>query len=307
MPFQPGLRHLKRRLRPYKTVPAVDEWLFEQGLRQILMLRAAGVAIEGATVLELGSGWHPVIPVLLRASGARRVVLTDLERLLDLPLLKSAFAAVHARRAAVAARLGLDPSGLKEDLARFEQDPDLFCALERLGLSYRVPFDPSELAADSLDVVVSRAVLEHVAPARLEDMAAAFHRALRPGGVMCHVIDNSDHWQHKDKSISRVNFLRYDDALWRWTSVNPQAYQNRLRHGDYLALFARRGFRILREESEIDEAALSELETMRLARRFHATPKIELAKITSYIVVQKPGARARGSAKDDRSGHETDG
>jgi hypothetical protein len=44
------------------------------------------------------------------------------------------------------------------------------------------------------------------------------------GGYMCHVIDNTDHYAHDDKSINYVNFLQFEDWQWRLLTINPFAY-----------------------------------------------------------------------------------
>ena len=43
------------------------------------------------------------------------------------------------------------------------------------------------------------------------------YRLLTPGGLACHYVDNSDRWEHSDKSISQVDFLRFSGSL----SVGP--------------------------------------------------------------------------------------
>ena len=84
---------------------------------------------------------------------------------------------------------------------------------------------------------------------------------------MCHVIDMSDHFEHHDKSISRVNFLKYGDSAWSVTGWNAQNYQNRPRHHEFIALFRRAGFEILRELAEPDPLALAALKNMRVCAR----------------------------------------
>src|SRR6202021_2562874 len=63
------------------------------------------------------------------------------------------------------------------------------------------------------------AVLEHVDPKMLEAMMADFRRILVPGGAMVHFIDYSDHYAMCDSSISRCNFLQYEDWVWRLCCV----------------------------------------------------------------------------------------
>ena len=51
-----------------------------------------------------------------------------------------------------------------------------------------------------------------------------------------------------DGSLSRFNFLKYDDAQWRPFNSGRQ-YVNRLRHSDYVRMFREAGFTILEESS----------------------------------------------------------
>jgi hypothetical protein len=75
LPGSGAARRLKRRFRPYPTdIPA---WTLEEGLRLLEMLREARCEVRGATVLEIGSGWRPIIPLLFSLAGAARMVLVD--------------------------------------------------------------------------------------------------------------------------------------------------------------------------------------------------------------------------------------
>ena len=75
--------------------------------------------------------------------------------------------------------------------------------------------------------------------------------------LACHLVDHSDHWEHNDKSLSRVNFLKYSDSFFRWTYIfNSLNYQNRLRHPEYIEMLHKAGFRLVREEHSVDEASL---------------------------------------------------
>jgi predicted fused transcriptional regulator/phosphomethylpyrimidine kinase len=69
----------------------------------------------------------------------------------------------------------------------------------------------------------------------------------------------SDHFQHQDKSISSINFLRYSDEEWEKIAGNQFAYCNRMRASDYLALFREAGFDVLRMETQKDEEARQSL------------------------------------------------
>src|SRR6266700_4317353 len=99
LPFQLSLRRLKRVIRPYTDNPTNSSLALHQGLQQIDALRKAGCGISG-DILELGSGWLPIIPILFQIAGARKLILTDIERLMDahtVELAKKVIAANAAR------------------------------------------------------------------------------------------------------------------------------------------------------------------------------------------------------------------
>lgn len=271
LPLRAQLRRLKRRLSPYRAEPAKLDLTISQGLGQIACLRAHGARLDGV-VLEIGSGWFPVLPLIYLAAGARRVILTDIERLLDGNTLEQAQAALAGRLGEVAAALRISTVEVQQRIANTER------------LDYRVPFDPRSLPAASIDIVISRAVLEHVPPDELKEIFSWTRHVLAPGGVTCHTIDNSDHFEHQDKSISRVNFLRYDERLWRLTGINPQTYTNRFRHSDYVILVEDCDWALLEAQGEPDAGALEALKTLPLARRFRGRPAEDLAILESVIL-----------------------
>ena len=289
LPLGDQLRALKRRVIPYPVAPANDELTLEQGLEQVRLVGQTIGPLKGRVVLELGVGWYPTIPLLFRAAGAERVILADLERLLDARTFSNAANFLNTRAATVAEALGLPLDEVRQSLT-FGAGSTLDQLLVQANMEYRVPLELEGLTTDTVDVITSRAVLEHFAPESLESLLVSFERVLKPDAVMCHIIDNSDPWQHHDASISPVNFLRYDDSVMWALGLNPQNYRNRLRHSEYLELFERSGYEVVEERGIVDEAALKALETLPLCKQYENTPHEELAKLTSYILVQNARA-----------------
>jgi SAM-dependent methyltransferase len=274
LPFRDDFRRMVRKVRPYRANRGNTYQALEQGLRQVRLLRDAGANLSG-TVLELGSGWLPVVPLLFYLAGADRLLLTDIHRLMDERTIEEAKRVLRESAAKVAGELGLSESLLRARLDRpFPYD-------------YFVPWSPRDLANASVDVVISRTVLEHIPADVLESYMPEFARILRPGGMMCHLIDNSDHWQHHDKQLSRLHFLRYEDGLlWRMLCVRRS--QNRLRHGDYMKLFERHGFVPLFVEGEPDARSMEDLKSLPLASRFRGRDVADLAILTSTVVLRRP-------------------
>jgi hypothetical protein len=134
--------------------------------------------------------------------------------------------------------------------------------------------------------VTSRTVLEHVPP---PVVAAIFHearRVLRPGGLMLHDIDHSDHWSHRDQRLSAVNFLQYPDWLFRLTCANPQNYQNRLRHSEYIGMLGNAGFLVKRQQCTVNSGCVTVLSKMRIARRFRSFDPADLATTCSILLAE---------------------
>jgi SAM-dependent methyltransferase len=169
------------------------------------------------------------------------------------------------------------------DPARFDE------ACEKLGVVYLAPCDCRRLPLEdaSIDVITSHMVLEHIAPEIIADIYIESSRVLRPGGLMCHIIDNSDHWQHRDPGISPLNFLRYPEWLFRLTCVNDLDYQNRLRHSEHVTIMTDHGFEIVSANRDIDGGSLQALSTMRVSDKFARFEPDDLATLTSTIVASK--------------------
>jgi SAM-dependent methyltransferase len=161
--------------------------------------------------------------------------------------------------------------------------------LTRFGLEYLAPVDLATLPDRSVDVIVSRAVLEHIPLPALEAITAQCRRVLAPGGYICHVVDNTDHYAHGDRSIDYANFLKFDDWQWRLLTLGPLSFTNRLRHSDYRALFERAGLRIVKEHRNVDARSLDALRSRRLAPAFRGRDFEDLATATSLFVARSGG------------------
>jgi SAM-dependent methyltransferase len=283
LPFQSKLRALKRQWCGYEFDRPNSELALDQGLKQLDDLRACSITVEGTEVLDLGSGWHPVVPMLFRIAGAARVHLTDLECVMDAQTVHETAEFLRGEAMTIAERLGLPERRIRARLVT-ERGLAFDEQLEQLGFTYTVPFDSASMP--SVDLVVSRTTLEHVSPDMLRRLFADFHRAIRPAGAMAHIIDNSDHRQHRDGSLSRIDFLQYSEGKWRLLCANPQDYTNRLRHSDYGTLIREAGFAIALDRAETDAAAAADARHLPLTSAFRTRPVEDLAALTSHFVAR---------------------
>jgi SAM-dependent methyltransferase len=228
---------------------------------------------------EFGAGWHLGVAVVLAAKGVGMQTLVDRRPLARPDLV----------RATIRAFATTDLGGTR--LRGAEEAVDLDAALRSLGICYRAPCDARStgLPDASVDFVTSTSTLEHIPECHLEELLGECHRILRPNGVLSALIDYGDHYAHVDPSITSVNFLTYGPAHWRLYSP-PLHFQNRLRHGDHLALIEAAGFEIIAQHlTEGDEADLALVTSPRLHAAFRGRDVTDLTIREAHIRARKRG------------------
>ena len=264
LPGRDRLNHLLQR-HITGSVMLTDE-MFERKLaqceRHLESYRAQRGTLPGH-VLELGTGWYPIVPIGMIRAGVDRVTTVDVNPLSDLSRSRAALEMfgpeLQADLAATNAAELLNPLGIRV-LVRDVRD----CGL-----------DP-----ESVDLFVSNNTFEHIPPPVLREILAEFRRLASPGAVMDHFIDMSDHYAHFDRSITEFNYLRYSDRTWRLFN-NRLQYQSRLRISDYRRLTVGAGFRIVAEDGE--RGPLEALESITLDSRFRHYSEQDLAVLRCWL------------------------
>jgi hypothetical protein len=138
----------------------------------------------------------------------------------------------------------------------------------------------TDIVADSLDMIFSQAVLEHVDA--LRETYVAMFQWLRPGGVISHQIDfkchsTSDHWN---------GHLAYSDLTWRLMRGNLPYFINRCSPSEHVAAAAEAGFqgvslrRVLRDDG---------LRVEQLAPRFRAISDLDAKSAGGFLHAFRPG------------------
>ncbi len=257
---------------------------------------AGGGTVEGAQVVEVGTGWVPLAPLGFWICGAARVTTFDLNPYLIPSLLRYGCAWISDHR---------DPlveiwSGLRSErqivekldlIERLKDRPwDL---LEAAGIDYRAPADAAAtgLPDDSIDVHYSANVFEHVPAESLDRILGEARRILRPGGLAVHHVDPSDHFAHNDPSISRINFLQFEEPEWRRHYDNRYSYLNRCHDSDYRRLFEGADLRLIDSGFEVDAGALELLGAgFPLASPFRDKSHEDLARKNLTYVATPAGA-----------------
>lgn len=274
-------RHVSR------SLPASEAALRRKFDRAAAHLRAyeehgPGKPLSEAVLYEFGAGWDLAVPLSYWALGVERQLLVDIHANLRLELVNSALERLRTLAPELGAAAGRELRVPDRMSSTAELEP-------RFGIAYVAPRDARATGFDakSVDLVTSTNTLEHIPARDIPPILRECRRLLRPDGVFSSRIDLADHYSYFDRGLSPWNFLRYDDARWRWLN-SDLLYQNRLRRPDYLGAFAEAGLGIVDEvASRPDDAGLAELARLELADRFRGYALDDLA-VTALVLVARP-------------------
>ena len=229
-----------------------------------------GEEVKGKTIFEVGTGHNPIVPIGFFLCGAEKIVTVDLHRRLDFGILKKSLGWMAENRDEVCRYYDAVANPQITQIPQIIERMDLIDSLKEMpekflseaNIQYLAPADAANtrLADESVDYHISTTVFEHIPVADIERILKEAKRILRDDGIAIHFIDLSDHFQHQDKSITRINFLRYSEKEWDRIVNNEFAYCNRLRANDYFALFSGTGFDVCRKEVVLDNEARKSME-----------------------------------------------
>ena len=283
LPLRRQARQLKRRLRGYEPDPSNIGSTLEDLARLAAVMGRRGLRFHG-TVLEIGAGWFPLAGILVRTLGAERVLLADIEPHMDATTFRAARATALSRTDRIAELFGIAADSVRQLLATAESPSDI-------GLEYRAPFDLSAIPNGSVDIVMSRACLEHIPVPDLRRLMADLRPKLAPDGIMAHAIDHGDHLAYADRSINRLHFLTWSEARHKIVWRLMKGGENGLRDGEFARLFADAGYEVLASEGEVHEPTLRGIGRLQFRPPYDGMAPEELATLTSWFVLRPSGAR----------------
>jgi SAM-dependent methyltransferase len=143
-------------------------------------------------------------------------------------------------------------------------------------ISYRAPWaDPSLIETDSVDLIYSQAVLEHVDD--LPGVYSAMRRWLKPTGMLSHQIDyrchgKADHWN---------GHWTYSDSVWKIVVGKRPYLLNRVPHSEHVRLLQENGFSVIGERLVRQPSAL---QARNLARRFRGISEQDLTTSGAFVL-----------------------
>jgi SAM-dependent methyltransferase len=276
-----GIRNPRREIQL-----KIEDW---DGM--VKQLRLVGGEIQGARLMEVGSGWYPALPLACYLGGAACVYTCDLNRLLKPDLMRLCIEVLGDELPRIAA---VSQVPLADVQARYRRMTAAIGASDPAELSdgvivYRAPADAADpgLADGAIDILFSNSVLEHVPPDAIDRLHRASLRLLRPGGWIFHSVNCGDHYAYADSKVHQLHYLQFNDRQWAFWN-NRFLYQNRLRAHQFVEAARDAGFEILLDTSHARPQRLEQLRAMTVAAEFAGIPEEKLCITTVDFIGRKP-------------------
>ena len=242
-------------------------------------------------VVEVGTGFAPLLPVGLYLAGARAVHTFDIVRLANMA--RTCDMLGHVVAAADSGALEREcPWVLAERLDRVRAiaaDPplELDPLLARMGISYHVgDASRSGLPAGSAGLFVTNNVFEHIPADGIRALLREAHRTGAPDALISHHIDLRDHYAKFDRKVGVYNSLRFSSRQWRYLNSRLEP-QNRLRRPDFLRLVDECGFDLVAEDSHNGNDA--HFAAVRPAPEFRRYDEADLRIVDMWIAARRRG------------------
>jgi hypothetical protein len=284
----PDPQRWNRVLQTYVThsLDLSDEYFLEkwaQAERHVALAERLRGTVAGARIIELGTGWFPIIPIGLALSGAGAVWSVDAQDLLAHERVVATLRQYH--KLLVRGWVTLRPDGVEQrldDLLARADRLDARALLAELGITSMVADARAiDLPAGSIDMFVSNNTLEHIPRQVIADIFREFRRLAATDALGSHYVDMADHYAGFDRSISVYNFLQYSDKAWKRYN-NSLQYQNRLRVSDFRALHRDSGWQVIEEDNVSEPVEV--LRALTLAPEFRRYDEDDLRVFKTWML-----------------------
>jgi ubiquinone/menaquinone biosynthesis C-methylase UbiE len=248
--------------------------------------------LQGTTVLELGTGWYPIVPVCLYLSNADKIISIDIQSWMTKPFqLKALEKFIESRNKGelegYLSEINEDRWHILEDILKNQKDLTKEDINKMINLETIIKDARNTALPDnSIDFISSNNTFEHIPKEILFQILKEFQRIIKVDGLMSHYIDMSDHFSHYDTSITNYNFLRFSKSVWNLidNSIQPQ---NRLRFIDYKRMYEQLQIPVTKEI--ITDSKINQLKQVKTSKEFTNYTEDELVISHGYIISKMNG------------------
>jgi SAM-dependent methyltransferase len=225
---------------------------------------------DSLVVLELGPGDSLLTALFSFAHGARASYMVDVSDFTNKDL------EVYYEAMDFLGKKGIHLEFAKNDINSIDEMLDRCCShylTDGIESLKKIP-------NNSIDLVFSQAVLEHIPKSEFHETLIEINRILKREGICTHVIDLKDHLD------SGLNNLRFSERLWESKFMSTSGfYTNRLRKSEMIKLFEISGFKV----SVLNDTKWKEIPIKRsqLSTMFKKFSNEELS-VSDFSVILKP-------------------
>ncbi len=243
---------------------------------------------KDCSIIELGTGWFPIIPLMMYLTKTGKVVSLDIQSWLSKKNQIEAISKIIEWRGngKLDGLFDLIDESRWLKIVEIKENPYDFTEEK---INEIIGFKPllidarnSNLEDKSVDFICSNNTFEHIYKEVLMGILREFKRIIKPEGVMSHFIDMSDHFAHSDPSITIYNFLKYSEKQWRLIDNKIQP-QNRMRFEGFKNMY--NALNIPVTELSFRKGDLSALESVKVHKEISSQFSTEeIAVSHGYIV-----------------------
>jgi len=280
------LRHnslVKHGFDPSRRVGAVKEMM--------QLCQDSNTLVEGKVLLEVGSGWHPVLPCAFYGMGVKKIVMTDIAENMRASYVRDTVEFFLEHSEEFSEMLAVPNHVLRQRWQEllFEGE-DWVSHWQTKGIEYLAPCSFQNLRGrfGEMDIVFSNSCLGYIPADSLAEIIDNSYQLLKAGGRVLHNITVYDDYTGIDNSITRINYLYYSNSAWEKRYNSKIHYQNRLRPYVYKGMFENAGFKLLDDQYIMGDSGENEIDTSDLDAEFRELPDKEISCLHYLISAHKP-------------------
>lgn len=243
--------------------------------------------IDEIKILELGTGWHPIIPIAFFLAGAKNISSIDIRQNFNRETLRqtiSKFLELYEKGKLNNYFTNIKLKNfnvLKQVILEIKKEKPID-VLEKLNIKIIITdARKTEIPENSIDYIISNNTMQDIPSEILEGIFKEFERIAKPNGISSHFIDFTDQFARFDKNITPYNYLKFSDKEWK-KITNRLQILNRERYPFYKKLQENNGIKI--EEEIQRKGNINQLKTIKLNEKYKDLSLEEIAVSHCHFV-----------------------
>lgn len=237
------------------------------------------------STLEIGTGWYPLVPIYFFLCNVKTIYTIDINQLLTYSQLIKTLEKFSSEKTELIKFEYFDVKNFEiiNNILKNKKDFNLQSVLAYLNIRYKVENFMDCDISNPIDLLHSNNTLEHIPTQELSKILKKSKEVMNSRGIQSHFIDLSDHYSHKNSSISKLNFLSYSSREWKKYNSYIH-YQNRLRPQDYKITFNAQSLEVV--EIYPNTLPFEEQKKLKVHQEFANYTNDDLYVLNLYIVLK---------------------